>query len=74
MQLNDAGRMAQASWEELPTRFSNICPDALIVMPNHVHGIIMVGAQFIAPNYPSPNPVRGRDKSRPYIRQNGACV
>ena len=42
--------MVQAAWQELPSRFSNISLDAFVVMPNHIHGIILVGAQFIAPS------------------------
>lgn len=48
IQQNDAGRTAQVSWQELPSRFSNISLDAFVVMPNHIHGIIVVGRQFIA--------------------------
>ena len=55
MQLNDAGRAAQASWDELPIRFPNLRLDVFVVMPNHIHGIIIVGAQFIAPGNSSPS-------------------
>jgi putative transposase len=51
MRLNDIGRRAQAAWEALPTRFADIILDAFTIMPNHIHGIIIVGAQFIAPNH-----------------------
>ena len=40
----------QAVWGELPSRFSNMTLDVFVVMPNHVHGIILIGAQFIAPS------------------------
>ena len=50
MQLNNSGQIAKAAWDELPARFPSVCLDVFIVMPNHVHGIIMVGAQFIAPS------------------------
>jgi len=51
MQLNEAGRIAQYVWNELPQRFPGIALDQYAIMPNHVHGIIvLVGAQFIAPN------------------------
>ena len=50
MQLNEAGRIVQAVWLELPVRFPQVGVDSLIVMPNHIHGIILVGAQFIAPS------------------------
>ena len=50
MQLNNAGQIVKSAWEELPARFPSARLDAFIVMPNHVHGIIIVGAQFIAPS------------------------
>lgn len=42
MVLNDAGRIIQRGWEDLPSRFSSVKLDAFVVMPNHVHGIIAV--------------------------------
>ena len=42
MRLNDAGKMAQRVWEEMPGRFPTIDTDAFVVMPNHIHGIIVV--------------------------------
>jgi putative transposase len=50
MQLNDMGRKVWLVWKDLPRRFANVTLDAFTVMPNHIHGIIFVGAQFIAPN------------------------
>jgi len=45
MVLNEAGRIIERVWEDLPSRFPSIELDALGVMPNHVHGIIaIVGA------------------------------
>ncbi len=44
--LNDAGRMVQTGWNEIPTHYPGIGIDALQIMPNHIHGIvaIVVGA------------------------------
>jgi REP element-mobilizing transposase RayT len=39
---NPAGRMVQELWEALPQRFSHINLDAFVVMPNHLHGIIVI--------------------------------
>ena len=39
---NLAGIMAQQSWEELPLRFPSIDLDAFVVMPNHIHGIVLI--------------------------------
>ena len=35
MQLNAAGLMAQAVWEDLPNYYAGIDPDSFVVMPNH---------------------------------------
>ena len=73
MQVNDIGRTVWVVWEELPKRFTDITLDAFTVMPNHIHGIIVVGAQFIAPNHPTFR-TKGRDESRPYVGRDRADV
>jgi len=40
--LSDAGRIAEQTWKRLPWFFTNIELDAFIVMPNHVHGILVI--------------------------------
>ncbi len=47
MILNDAGKMIQCQWNELVGRFTHIELDEYVVMPNHFHGIIMVGAGLV---------------------------
>ena len=42
MNINDAGEICRKTWIELPNHNSNVAPDAFVVMPNHVHGIIML--------------------------------
>jgi hypothetical protein len=42
--LNNAGLIVQREWERLPTRFPGISLDKFIVMPNHLHGIIVIEA------------------------------
>jgi len=42
MVLNNAGKMVQRVWNELPERFPNINLDESIVMPNHFHGVLMI--------------------------------
>jgi putative transposase len=50
MRLNDAGAMVRDVWHTIPEHFPHADIDEFVVMPNHVHGIIViVGAQFIAP-------------------------
>ncbi len=40
MILNDAGRIADSCWLEIPKHFPNAVLHEYIIMPNHVHGII----------------------------------
>jgi REP element-mobilizing transposase RayT len=42
--LNDFGIIVWENWEKLPERFPNVKLDVFQIMPNHIHGIIHVGA------------------------------
>lgn len=45
MWLNDAGAMVQSVWEEMSAFYPGVETDSFVVMPNHIHGIvILVGA------------------------------
>lgn len=47
MRVNDAGRTVYGIWNHLPNHYAGVELDAFVVMPNHVHGIIViVGAGF----------------------------
>ena len=54
MALNAMGDIAQRCWEAIPTHFPNVELDAFIVMPNHIHGIVLIIAdQPASPTPPS---------------------
>ncbi|MCK9523321.1 MAG: hypothetical protein M0R76_09820 [Proteobacteria bacterium] len=42
MRMNDAGRMIQAIWDEIPAHYPGVDIDEFVVMPDHVHGIIII--------------------------------
>ena len=42
MHLSDIGIMAKKYWHEIPQHFPFVVLDAFVVMPNHVHGIIII--------------------------------
>lgn len=45
MRVNDVGRMVERWWEKLPEKFPATEIDEFIIMPNHLHGIVvLVGA------------------------------
>ncbi len=57
MLLNDAGNIVETEWRSLPQRFPGIQTDTFVVMPNHIHGVILVGARFIAPMRVNPGAI-----------------
>ena len=42
MVLSDCGETAENLWLEIPNHFGDIKLDEHIIMPNHVHGIIII--------------------------------
>ncbi|MBW4521018.1 MAG: hypothetical protein KME16_15105 [Scytolyngbya sp. HA4215-MV1] len=42
MQLNALGQMVNAYWQRLPSHFPHLTLDAFVVMPNHIHGILVL--------------------------------
>jgi REP element-mobilizing transposase RayT len=42
MILNDAGKIAEQCWLDIPVHFPDVELDEFIVMPNHVHGILII--------------------------------
>jgi len=42
MQLNDAGKILQMTWDALPNHYPHIELDECVVMPNHFHSIIIL--------------------------------
>jgi len=44
MELNECGWVAYNEWLKLPMRFPNFELDVFQIMPNHMHGIILLRA------------------------------
>lgn len=42
MRVNEAGEIAVKCWEEMPEHLPGILLDELVVMPDHLHGIVVV--------------------------------
>ena len=40
--LNDFGRKVETLWHDTPNHFANVELDIAVVMPNHLHGIIIL--------------------------------
>lgn len=69
---NPAGRVAEACWRAIPEHFPEVELDAFIVMPNHVHGVLMIlplndsiAANCVGANNDSPVRCAGDRRRRP---------
>ncbi len=48
MKLSSIGKIVQREWNTTPARFPNVELDAFIIMPNYIHGILLiVGATLV---------------------------
>lgn len=48
VELNEAGKMVERIWYELPQFYSGVDIDSVIIMPNHLHGnIVLTGHNVI---------------------------
>ncbi|HEX9987484.1 MAG TPA: transposase [Chloroflexia bacterium] len=47
VKLHMAGDLVAQQWYELPNRFPNIETDEFVVMPNHIHGIIVIHSSSV---------------------------
>jgi len=47
--LNDSGKIVQSVWNDLPRRFPGVTLDEYIIMPNHMHGIVVQSEKTVAP-------------------------
>lgn len=64
MELNELGEVAKAVWVRTPSQYSSIGIDEFIVMPNHIHGIIIIQDVVQAPGLrPSLSQVVGSYKN-----------
>jgi REP element-mobilizing transposase RayT len=62
MILNDVGMIAKKLWTEIPKHFSFVRLDEYVVMPDHIHGIVVID-KF------SSTPPERRDEAMPRLYQ-----
>ena len=56
MNLSEYGEIANQCWYDLPKHYLNCSLDSFIIMPNHVHGIIVIDSKKIVGNGFKPFP------------------
>ena len=57
--LNANGEIVNDCWHRLPEHYPNIKLDAFVVMPNHIHAIVVLTPGVGAGFKPAPTPQRG---------------
>jgi len=66
MVLNVYGEIVRTCWREIPDHFPHVELDAFVVMPNHIHGIIVIVDHVVGATHASP--LRHMHTSRPSER------
>lgn len=64
MRPNELGDIVQAAWQDLPTHYPHVQLDEFVVMPNHVHGIIVLTEIVGRGGSPDP-PLLQPDRTKP---------
>lgn len=71
MRLNVTGMIAQESWLVIPAHFPNADIDEFIVMPNHIHGILIIGGDNYSERDAYMRPLQSKrqdiDRSKMYL-------
>ncbi len=70
VRLNGLGEVVQQTWDALPDHFAHVESDQFVIMPNHVHGVVVlmddfpgVGATHASPVVGVPGPARATHAS-----------
>jgi putative transposase len=81
MRLNRFGQIVLQTWDDLPNHYSHVALDVFCVMPDHVHGIIVLiearagGSEGISyeaeMDIPGKAPGLASTKTRPCIIESG---
>jgi len=54
MRLNEFGYIVRECWCDLPNHYRYVQLDEFVVMPNHIHGILIIGPDVGAGSEPAP--------------------
>lgn len=63
MKLSEMGKIAEKCWNDIPKHFPHMVLDDYIVMPNHIHGIIIINQSLKKGECYSPLQLRGTSKT-----------
>ncbi|MBW4660011.1 MAG: hypothetical protein KME15_15155 [Drouetiella hepatica Uher 2000/2452] len=64
MQLSEMGEIAESCWQAIPDHFARVQLDGFVVMPNHLHGIILIADTCRGMALPCPYPKMQLEKRK----------
>lgn len=67
MRLNEWGEIVRQCWFDIPAHFPKAALDEFVVMPNHIHGIIVLVDSPVGATHASPLPTQPRGPQRQSI-------
>ncbi len=70
MHLSAIGQLSQRCWDVIPQHMPHVDVGEFVVMPNHVHGIVIIRERLVRPDGASADPV-GADHDRPDTMPDG---
>ena len=53
-ELSPAGRIIEEQWQYIPNLYDDVELDEYVIMPNHIHGIIVINRKKRADTRPAP--------------------
>jgi REP element-mobilizing transposase RayT len=78
MQLSEIGRAAYGCWLQIPAHFPFVVLDTFVIMPNHVHGIIVINkpdnATAVPPYHRASHPVWQPNKFGPQSKNLASII
>lgn len=63
--LNKIGEMVQKWWQKIPDKFNNVLLDEFIIMPDHIHGILVIKNKIAQTHGSVPTKNQNNDGSVP---------
>jgi REP element-mobilizing transposase RayT len=74
MFLNEMGEIAKQCWLEIPNHFPNVTLDEFVIMPNHIHGIIIINDNGGANDNSPPQQIQQNKSFRSPSRTIGSII
>jgi REP element-mobilizing transposase RayT len=77
MTLSTRGEMVRECWQAIPTHFPFVVLSAFVIMPNHIHGIIVIKDESVGTQHAAPvNAEHPLSDAKPHVEAGslGAIV